>query len=329
MRYFCTYFDHNFLTRALVLYDSLREHSSPFKIWMLCFDNEAYATLTRLNLPDVIPIALDDFERDDSALRAAKDNRSKIEYYFTCTPTLPRYVLTHNPEVDLIAYVDADLRFFSDLSPIYAAFESHSSMLIPHRFPPKHKEKEEYGLYNVQYLLFRRDENGLAALNWYYQQCVDWCYDRLEGECYADQKYLDQFPHKFDGVLVLDHLGAGLAPWNIGNYRLHRRDGSIWVNDYPLIFYHYHGFRFLRHWLMKLQLHESGAPATRSIVRWIYLPYARELVKASHRLGLPDAADKIARAWGDYQNRWHVLRLILQRELVLIVPVRDRVFPLI
>src|SRR6202011_2806436 len=104
MRYFCTYFDHNYLARALVLYDSLKRNCADFKLWMLCMDEESYAALEKLKLPEVGLISLSELERDDPLLRQAKTNRSPLEYYFTCTPSLPLFILGRNPDVDLITY---------------------------------------------------------------------------------------------------------------------------------------------------------------------------------------------------------------------------------
>jgi hypothetical protein len=95
MYYFCTYFDRNYLPRALALYRSLREHCSEFRLWELCMDEATHEALTQLKLPEVERIALNDLERNDDLLLRAKQNRSQVEYYFTCTPSLPLYVLSH------------------------------------------------------------------------------------------------------------------------------------------------------------------------------------------------------------------------------------------
>ena len=90
---FCTYFDQNYLPRGLALYRSLREHCPGFKLWVLCMDEATHQVLTQLDLPEVEPISLKDFEKDDEPLLAAKQNRSQVEYYFTCTPSLLLFVL--------------------------------------------------------------------------------------------------------------------------------------------------------------------------------------------------------------------------------------------
>ena len=70
MRHFCTYFDRHYLVRGLALYRSLKEHAGPFTLWVLCFDEWSYDVLTKLAEPDLRPIALADFERDDPELLA-------------------------------------------------------------------------------------------------------------------------------------------------------------------------------------------------------------------------------------------------------------------
>ncbi len=112
MNYFCTYFDHRYLSRGIALYRSLKEHCPDFKLWVLCLSCECYEILNQLNLDSVCLIPLADIEEGDKELLKAKGNRSLIEYYFTLTPSLPLYILNHFSEVDLITYLDSDLFSF-------------------------------------------------------------------------------------------------------------------------------------------------------------------------------------------------------------------------
>src|SRR6476646_7920114 len=96
---YCTYFDVNYLTRGLALHQSLQRHSPPFRLWVLCRDDEAYDALDRLREKEIRPIRLRDFEEGDGPLAVAKANRTTVEYYFTCTPSLPLYVLRLDPSI--------------------------------------------------------------------------------------------------------------------------------------------------------------------------------------------------------------------------------------
>lgn len=282
MFYFCTYFDSNYLIKGLALYRSLVRHAQPFRLWVLCFDETAYEILQKLALPEVTLISLRDFEEGDEELLQAKGNRSRIEYYFTCTPSLPLYILRNHPEVDVITYLDADLFFFSDPSPIYEELGEGSVLIIGHRFPPHLKRSEVHGIYNVGFLSFRRDEVGIQCLHWWRERCLEWCYDRVEDGRFADQKYLDDWPTRFPGVVILQHKGVGLAPWNIDNYSLHLQDGHVVVDSQPLVFFHFHALKQIRRWLYDPGLATYGVHSDSLLKRHIYVPYFRELREAAH-----------------------------------------------
>ena len=282
MRFFCTFFDRNYLSRGLALYRSLQEHCPEFRLWVLCMDEATYHYLTRLGLPGLEPIALKDFEAGDAPLLAAKQNRSRVEYYFTCTPSLPLYVLNHRPAVDLVTYLDADLYFFACPEPLFDELGSGSIAIIGHRFPPRLRSLEEWGLYNVGWLSFRRDDHALACLTWWRGKCIEWCHDRIEDGRFADQKYLDDWPSRFRHVVVLEQRGANLAPWNLAGCRLHSTDRkTVMADGDPLIFFHFHGLKRIAPWLYDPDWATFGVTPSTVLRRQIYLPYLRALCDAS------------------------------------------------
>jgi len=277
MQHFCTYFDINYLSRGLALYTSLREHSGPFALHVLCMDEAAFTSISELGLPGLIPIALSDLERADPGLLEAKSNRSRIEYYFTCTAALPLYIMRQRQDAKLVTYLDADLFFFASPDPLFDELGTGSVAIVGHRFPPSLKDREKYGLYNVGWLSFRRDSYGLACLEWWRARCIEWCYDRVEEGRFADQKYLDDWPTRFPGVVTLSHPGANLAPWNIENHSLSFDSSRMMVDGKPLIFFHFHGLKQIGRWLYDPGWKEYGVNPSRTLHKWIYLPYIRVL----------------------------------------------------
>ncbi len=284
MYYFCTYFDQHYLDKGLALYHSLTMHCSPFRLWILCMDEVTYRILTDMQLPQVQLIPLSDFEKDDPMLLNAKQNRSLIEYYFTCTPSLPLYVMDHVPEVDIITYLDADLYFFSSIEPIYQELGEGSILIIGHRFPTAFKYRERVGIYNVGMLSFRRDTNGLACLHRWRNQCLVWCYDRIENGRYADQKYLDDWPDRFAGVVVLQHKGAGLAPWNLANYIYSWNNGELFVDGQPIIMYHVQGFKRINRWICDTDIFTYKTRLPEMVKERLYFFYLIEINHVNHNL---------------------------------------------
>jgi hypothetical protein len=105
---------------------------------------------------------------------------------------------------------------------------------------------EVNGRFCVEWVSFRRDEQGLNCLARWREQCIEWCFHRLEEDRMGDQKYLDQWPGKYSGLHILQHVGAGIAPWNYSQYRFGQDDqGMITVDNAPLVFYHFHQLQLL------------------------------------------------------------------------------------
>ena len=241
MRHFCTYFDTNYITRGLALYQSLEEHCCDFFLWVLCLDEDTYSCLSNLALPSVGLIRLCELEDHDRELAEAKKRRRLIEYYFTCTPALPLYVLLKYGHVDRITYLDADLYFFSSPDPLFEEMANSSIAIIAHRFSPALRKHEDTGIYNVSWVSFRRDSNAFDCLDSWRNQCIENCHYEDGGKVFGDQRYLDDWPTRFNGVHVIHNEAANLAYWNILNYNLSVDENIPHVNQNPLIFFHFQG----------------------------------------------------------------------------------------
>jgi hypothetical protein len=122
-------------------------------------------------------------------------------------------------------------------------------------------------------------------------------------------------------VIVSQHKGIGLAPWNLASYR-YRFDGAgIFVDSDPLVFYHFQGLRAVTRWLYD--------PAWRRYGRWmqpnstirhrIYVPYVRELRAAERRIrevgGVPATRDSVRAE----EDGVRVLARMLRRRRFLVV----------
>jgi hypothetical protein len=240
-------------------------------------DDVTLQTLMKMNLEKASLIAISDFE--DEELQRIKPSRTVAEYCWTCTPSLPLYVLRKEPALDMITYLDADLFFYSDPSPIYEEMGDHSIFIIEHRFPEHLKHLEANGIYNVQMLAFRNNDHGRECLEWWRERCNEWCFYRLEDGKLGDQKYLDDWPTRFKGVHVLQHEGAGVALWNVMKYRIERQDGRTLVDNVPLIFYHFHQFQILTEG--SYDFGDKGIyQLTPENIALIYQPYIQEIERS-------------------------------------------------
>ena len=133
-RVYCTYFDHNYLPRGLALYHSLQRHAPGAQLWVLCLSEACHQALTALDLPNLVPVRLADFEAANPDVAATRPTRSMIEYYFTCSPAWMLFVLNSKPDAEWVTYLDSDLFFFASPDPIYDEMKDAAFGIIPHRF---------------------------------------------------------------------------------------------------------------------------------------------------------------------------------------------------
>jgi hypothetical protein len=296
------------------------DHAGPFTLWVLCFDDTAHDVLSRLKLANLRPVSLQEFEEGDETLQNAKGNRSRVEYFFTCTPSWLLYLLNRHPEIERITYLDADLMFYSPPSPVFEELGDRSILIVGHRFPERLRHLEaSFGTYNVGLLAFRNDPNGKCCLRWWRDRCLEWCFDRPEKGRFADQKYLDDWPVRFEGVVVLQNKGAGLAPWNHMSYRVQIQDGKITVDDDTLIFFHFQGVRIINRRFFDPGVYRYG-PMPLALRRGLYSRYVQSLFETENwmRSRLQDL-DRISfRLYTrDYRLRTFLLRL-LQGQIMLV-----------
>lgn len=269
MNYFCTLFDSNYLTRGLAMYYSLINVKEEFELYIVCFDNLAYDILKSLKLRNVVAIPLYDFENKE--LLRVKSTRSKGEYCWTCTPHVIRYIIDKY-QLPEVTYLDADLYFFNKPSVLLEEFRKSSKdvMITEHRYTREYDQTLTSGIYCVQFMTFKRSTNGLKVLEWWQERCLEWCYAKAEDGKFGDQKYLDDWLERFDSVHVLEHLGGGVAPWNIQQYQIGK---GPCVDDAHVIFYHFHAFQ----WLPGNQYDLGSYKLTSRIIELIYDPYIEML----------------------------------------------------
>lgn len=242
---YVTYFDKNYLVKGLAMLDSLERHDPGRTVHVVCLDDETFRLLARLDRPGVRPVPLRLIEAGDEALARARADRSRVEYYWTMTPTILLRFLEQTEPNTVLSYIDADLYFFSAVQPIFDELGRQSVLIHKHNFPPCYAAATANGVYNVGLLSFRNDAEGRKVLGWWRDRCLEWCYDRCEGGKMGDQKYLESFASLTDSLAVSANPGVGVAPWNFSGYALGTDAGVPTVNGTPTVFFHYHSAAYL------------------------------------------------------------------------------------
>jgi len=244
-RYFATLFDKNYLVKGLAMIRSLMRCCESASVFVLCLDQYTKEVIDSQSYINIIAIPLSVVETQE--VLAAKQNRTVAEYCWTLSSVFTWHVLDNYKDIDLITYLDADIYFYSSVEPVFDEIRDSSIAIIEHRFTPRLSDRIVNGRFCVQWCSFRRDYEGLTCLSVWRQNCLDWCYYRVEDGKMGDQKYLDSWPTDYYSCCIINHLGAGVAPWNYPQYAFWTDpiDSIIMVNIVPLIFYHFHQFQIL------------------------------------------------------------------------------------
>ncbi|MEP7056565.1 MAG: hypothetical protein ABI809_02175 [Caldimonas sp.] len=311
MEHYVTLFDSAFLPQALALHASMERNLASFRLWMLCVDDVAHELLTRLALPHCTLLKLSELETPE--LLAVKPLRGRGEYCWTLTPFAPRFVFEADPSVRRVTYIDADIWFLKDPAPVFAEFEtSRAAVLITdHGYAPEYDQSATSGQYCVQFMTFERDACETVR-QWWEERCIEWCYARFEDGKFGDQKYLDDWPYRFEGLVhVLERQQLAQAPWNATRFPYSQA-----------IFFHFHGLR-----IAPGRRFDLGPiyPLPAATVRCVYEPYLSDLKAGiatlqnlgfaarpqSQRLGTLKLLRRAAS--GIYQQLWRFHQLNFRR----------------
>jgi len=286
-RHYCTYFDHVYLDRGLAMIRSLRRVDPDGSISVLCLTPAVHRVLSGLGEPGVTLIVLEEFEQENPDLLAAKESRCLRDYYYTLTASLVCSVLQGARPDDVVTYLDADLMFYSDPGPIYEAMAGASVGLIGHRWHWWTRRLRKYGRFNVGWVSFRADATGTEAARWWRDRCIEWCYGCVDGDLFADQKYLDHIHARFPNVVEITHPGTNVGPWNICREDIRRAaNGSIVVGSgFSLIFFHFSGLKEMSPGVWLGSLPSYLGPFSSVVRTDLYEPYIGLLGDIRKELG--------------------------------------------
>lgn len=325
MLYFCTYLDSNYLVRFLPMYWSLLTHCrQDFCLHVLCWDDDLYRILSKLNLDKVVLSPFDSLLKSDNELYSVRGSRSKVEFYFTCTAAWCIYVLQQYPQVDRLTYLDSDLYFFSTPDHLFDGQPWDAILVSSHKF----KESNPlcvYGKYNVAFLSFPRSEEGMACLTRWRHQCIEWCYDRCEGGKFADQKYLDEWPHLYSTFVELTHPGANVGPWCIGDVSFSKRCGRLLVDGEVLVFYHFEKYNEIAPHFVDPGLVAQQKLISKKVINNIHCPYVQAVLKAKQvirsvvNITRGCALGNTRSSRGDIFSTKHLIRRFVLGHVVLVV----------
>ena len=273
--------DSNYLSRCATALES----GNFSKFAHLLAVDEGCAQLSEY-FPDLSIHAMEVFLRSKPKAKRQLEMRNRAEQIFSIGPAFLLEKSDLVEEGGWLVYADSDLFFIESLQTYLDSLPPCNVVIAPHRHYLWNESRlAKYGEYNVGLVAFRKNLQGLRALEFWAESCLDWCYDKAEDGKYADQKYLELFASVAPNVYVDNSLGANLAPWNSFLKKISlTKSGEILVGSDKLIYFHAQGLKQKNgRWILgHLNYLSFAGPRLKKLV---YRPYLEKLEEWAQKPG--------------------------------------------
>jgi hypothetical protein len=168
-----------------------------------------------------------------------------LELNTNVKPTFAKRLLNQH---DKVIYLDPDIFVYASLAPIFERLDRHPVVLTPHTTTPIDDDKLpgeleflNSGIYNLGFAAFNASADARALLSWWERRCLQEAYNDQSCGLFVDQKWMDFAPSLCKDVCVLREKTYNVAYWNLHERTVHFKDGKPFVDDAPLVFFHFSG----------------------------------------------------------------------------------------
>ena len=150
-----------------------------------------------------------------------------------------------------IIYFDPDIYLYSSLESLLGSLSDHWLVLTPHVTDLSLTASGAMpdasflfvGAYNLGFIALRICPEVVEFLSWWAERLVDRGFADFRDALHVDQKWIDLVPGLLgEKVLISRDPGYNIAQWNMHERNLTECNGSYYINDRPLVFFHHTSF---------------------------------------------------------------------------------------
>lgn len=236
-----TIVSRNYFAYARTLGDSLRESNPDVEFNVLVVDRKdaAFEAEHRdWRITWVEDLGIEGFEH-------VAFKYDILELNTNVKPTFARRLLERHAKV---VYLDPDIFVYDSLQPIHDLLDRHPVVLTPHILTPIEDDllpgETEFlnsGIYNLGFAGFNRSPAALAFLGWWERRCLHMAFNDQPRGLFVDQKWMDFAPALCPDACILRSKAFNVAYWNLHERQVTIRDDKPYVDDRPLVFFHFSG----------------------------------------------------------------------------------------
>ncbi|MCI8773029.1 MAG: glycosyltransferase [Lachnospiraceae bacterium] len=153
-------------------------------------------------------------------------------------------------QYDRVIYLDPDIYVYQRLLPVENALDSGNNFVFTPHFNglfendgmhPSEVDIMLAGIYNLGFIALNKCADTLEMVSWWADKLEYQCVNEQEKGIFVDQKWMDLVPAYYTNVCILHDSGLNVAYWNLSHRKVVKKQGEWYVNDDPLIFFHFSG----------------------------------------------------------------------------------------
>lgn len=282
---YVTHCDLGFLSRALVMAESLHAYDENALIVLVCHDSKTAALAERWVSSTFSVIELAQVKTKYPVLSRIESQRSRLEFIYALSPFVVAYLFDMD-SVSSVTYLDADLHFYDCIGDLTEQGKSYDVGVVGHRFAADMRHLEIHGRFNVGLVQFNKTSRGREVLQYWMKSCVASTSTTVTPEVFGDQKYLDNFSD-YGNVKVFEGHGVNAAPWNCNEIEISEEGKTTLIKSDSLYFYHFSGLKIFRFFSILSFSYYDWKPSA-ILKKNLYLPYIFDILQMEMRIfGFP------------------------------------------
>lgn len=180
---------------------------------------------------------------------------SVTEFATALKPSVMKFLFTKGSKK--VVYLDPDIMVYEKLEELDNALDKNSIVLTPHTLSPIPRDDLRpsetdilgSGTFNLGFLGLSKSRLTDDFLNWWEERLQFDSLSDPQEMLFTDQRWIDFVPSYFP-YFKLSHPGYNVAYWNLHERILSQKLGQYFVNDQPLKFFHFSGFRPDKPWIL-------------------------------------------------------------------------------
>ncbi|MFC0183630.1 hypothetical protein SAMN04515674_11746 [Pseudarcicella hirudinis] len=237
----------NYLAQAQTLGQSLKEQNPDVEFVIGLVDRLDKVQLEADKIPpfqmlEIDKINIENFEEMCLNYNITELNTAVKPFFFD-------YFLKNRADITNIIYFDPDIIVYDKLDKLQNSLLTYEIVVTPHisspindRLDTNETDHLNTGLYNLGFIAVRRGEETIKMIDWWKEKLKKDCRIDLCNGLFVDQHWINFVPLFYKNVLVEKYPGYNVAYWNLHERKVTQENGKFFINNVPLIFFHFSGY---------------------------------------------------------------------------------------